>query len=434
MAAGTNTGRLKALLSGPVKSLAGIGLTVVIVQGLSFVANILTVRVLSVGEYALLTSSLSILGLLTAIADSGLSQAAMTVGGLHHGSEREKAEVLQRCRALVLRTGITGLVVIVPIWIWMAKRLDASTSSLIAVGVFLFGGFFCILGFNILKSFLLLEGKRVYTQRIDIARTVFRVVLLAAGIHFLPSAAYFILCATASEIAGWWFFRNALSHLLKSPAECGTQIKNEVSAVFWRLMPTTIYKAISPQIFLLLLVAFGSTASVAGAGALSRFHQVFIFVPTVVATVFSPRLARASGRGQRTRLMIVFTFVGWLSAFSIFAFLFVFASPLLSLLGPKYAGLQTEFRMLMASSCLYTMAGSCSGLLNTRGWITPPQLLIATDILFTVVAIIFCDVATLRGFTLMHCILALGSLTVAVVWTVYCLLNKSTDETLKHCP
>lgn len=423
---------MRALLSGPVKSVAGIGLTVVIVQGLSFVANILTVRVLSVSEYALLTSSLSILGLLTAIADSGLSQAAMTVGGLHHGSEREKAEVLQRCRALVLRTGIAGLAVIVPIWIWMAKRLDASTSSLIAVGVFLFGGFFCILGFNILKSFLLLEGKRVYTQRIDIARTVFRVVLLAAGIHFFPSAAYFILCATAAEIAGWWFFRNALSHLLKSPAECGTQIKNEVSTVFWRLMPTTIYKAISPQIFLLLLVAFGSTASVAGAGALSRFHQVFIFVPTVVATVFNPRLARASGRRQRTRLMIVFAFVGWLSAFSIFALLFVFASPLLSVFGPKYAGLETEFRMLMASSCLYTMAGSCSGLLNTRGWIIPPQLLIGSDVCFSVVAILTCDVGTLEGFTYMHCILSAGSLAAVVGWMLICLLRKNQCEALSN--
>jgi hypothetical protein len=195
-------------------------------------------------------------------------------------------------------------------------------------------------------------------------------------------------------------------------------------------MPVTVYRAFSPQIFLLLLIAFGSTTSVAGAGALSRFHQAFIFVPSVVATVFNPRLARASGGRQRTRLMLFFTFLGWLGAVSVFICLAVFAGPLLSLFGPNYAGLESEFRILMASSCLYTMAGSCSGLLNTRGWIPPSQLLITADILLTIVAVTFCDVATLKGFTLMHCILALGSLTVVVCWTAFCLLNTNKDQAL----
>jgi O-antigen/teichoic acid export membrane protein len=430
MAADKETNRLQALLSGPVKSLAGIGLTVVAVQGLSFLANILTVRALSVGEYALLTSSLSILGLLTAIADSGLSQAAMTVGGLHHESTREKAEVLQRCRALILRTGAVGLIAIVPVWIWMAGRLEVSMASTAAVGVLLFGGFFFALGLNIFKSFLLLEGRRVFIQKADVAVTVGRVVLIVAGINIFPSAAYFILCASLAEFSSWLIFRRALGHLLKPAVPCGSRVRAELNSVFWRLMPTTVYRAISPQVFLLLLVVFGSTASVAGAGALSRFHQVFIFVPSVVATVFSPRLARASGGRQRTRLMLFFTSLGWFGALVIFVLLAAFAGQLLSLFGPKYAGLETEFRTLMASSCLSTMAASCSGLLNTRGWIIPPQLIIPSNVGFSVLAILLCDVGTLHGFTIMHCILSAGSLAVVVGWMVSCLLRKSQASRL----
>jgi O-antigen/teichoic acid export membrane protein len=416
--------KLQAAISGPAKALAGIGLTIIIVQGLSFFANVLIVRTLSVAEYALLTSSLSILGLLTAIADSGLSQAAMTVGGQHHKSDGAKAEVLQRCRGLVLRTGAIGLVIIVPIWIWMARKLDVGGYSLVPVGVFLFGGFFLVLGLNIYKSFLLLEGRRVFTQKVDVARTVLRLVCLVSGIYAFPSAAYVILCAFIAEFFGWWCFRVSLSHLMPPQVVCSPLIRAEVDAVFWKLMPATIYKAVSPQIFLLLLIAFGSTASVAGAGALSRFHQVFIFVPSIGANVFNPRLARASGVKQRSRSMLIFVAAAWGSALLIFLCLWLFATPLLALLGPNYSGLQTDFRMLMASSCMYIMSGSCSGLLNTRGWIVPPALLIGSDLSFSILAILLCDLGSLSGFTAMHCILAAGSLATSIGWMLHCFLSR----------
>lgn len=407
-----------------VSALTGIAGTVVAVQGLSFLANLLVVRTLSVTEYAILTSSLSILGLLTAIADSGLSQAAMTVGGLHHESELEKAQVLKRCRSLIVRTGLVGASVVVPIWLWMVSRFDPSIGSTALAGLFLFGGFFAVLGLNIYKSFLLLAGRRVFTQKVEVARTLVRVLLLLLGITFLPNAAFVIACGFVAELGGWWAFRAALGPMARERIDCSEQIQSEVAAVFWRLLPTGVYKAVSSQVFLLLLVAFGSTAGVAGAGALGKFHQFFVFVPAVVATVLNPRLARVRGEEARTRKTLLFTAIGWLGALFIWLILMVCAGPLLGLFGSNYAGLQTELRILMSSSCMFIMAGVLIGLLNTRGWIMPPALVIGTDLCFSTLAILTCQVSTLKGFTIMNCILHGGALLTAVGWLLFCLRNR----------
>jgi O-antigen/teichoic acid export membrane protein len=413
-----------------LKALAGIGATLAAVQGLSFLANILVVRALTVADYAILTSSLSILGVLTAIADSGLSQAAMTVGGAHHGDVREKAQVLRRCRQLILRTGSVALLVIVPVWFVMVERLGGGSWEMVGVALLLFGGFFATLGFNIFKSFLLLEGRRVMLQKVEVVKTVVRVGLLAAGLWFLPNVAFVVACATIVEFGAWWFSRQYLRHLLLVPDAPSTEIRREVSAIFWRLMPATLYKATSSQVFLLLLVGFGTVGSVAGAGVLGRFHQFYMIVGSVVVTIFFPRLARTTGAGPRTRKLLMFTAVGWLASLAVCVALVVFASPILGWFGEEYSGLTAELRIFVSASCMYSMAGVLMGLLNTRGWVVPPSLLIGGDLISTILAIIVCDVSTLWGFTIMTCIVHGAYLLLAVNWAVFCLATRRHEEAI----
>lgn len=405
-----------------LSALFGLGLTVAAVQGLSFVANIIVVRSLPVAEYALLTSSLSLLGILTAIADSGLSQAALTVGGIHHQSHDEKAQVLQRCRRLVLVTGCAGLCIIMPLWVWMAIRLHVSVESAVAVGIVLFGGFFLVLGVNIMKSMMLLEGYRLLIQKVDVAKTVIRLLMLVSGIALFPSAAYVILCAFLVEIIPWITFRRTLWSLINVRPACTPEISGEIKRVWGRLMPVVVYRAVSSQIFLLLLVALGSAVSVAGAGALSKFQQCFIMIPSVVAMVFSPRVARSKGYRQRNAKFLGFTALGWIGAGAVWFLLVILAGPLLSLLGGDYAGLQNEMRIYISGSCLFTMTGVIGALLNMRGWLMPPQLYIGADLVSMMFAIYLCDPSSLMGFVTMTFILNAGLLLAYVGWTGFCLL------------
>ena len=411
-------------------ALTGIGATLVAVQGLSFLANLLVVRSLSVTDYAILTSSLSIVGMLGALADSGLAQAALTVGGLHHESAEEKAQVLRRCRLLIFRTGAVASLVIVPVWFFMVQRLGGTPGELAGIAVVLFGGFFVTLGLNIFKSFLLLEGKRVMLQKMDVIKTVARVALLCAGIWLIPDAAFVIACASVTEAGAWWFCRQQLSHLTAREAEPSPVIKREVSAIFWRMMPASVYKATSSQVFLLLLVAFGSAGSVAGAGALSRFHQFFTVVSSLSATIFAPRLARAVGTRERNRKLTLYTACGWLTAVVVCAGVAAVATLVLQWFGPAYANLTYELRVLMVAGCMYTMTGVLAGMLNTRGWVMPPALVIGVDLVSTILAILLCDVSTLWGYIWMNCLVNGACLLAAVGWTCFCLVNRRHEEAL----
>lgn len=66
----------------------------VFAQALSFVANLIVILSLSFTDYALLTSSLSILGVMGANADAGVSQAPLDVGGRHYSNLQARAFVL----------------------------------------------------------------------------------------------------------------------------------------------------------------------------------------------------------------------------------------------------------------------------------------------------------------------------------------------------
>jgi len=411
-----------------LSALTGIAGTVVVVQGLSFLANLLVIRTLSVTDYAILTSSLSILGVLGGLADSGLAQAALTVGGMHHESSKEKSQVLGRCRFLILRTGLAAAVLIVPLWLFMVQRLGGSPGQVLGISVVLFGGFFVTLGLNIFKSFLLLEGRRVVLQKIDVIKTLVRVLLLFGGIWLFPNAAFVIACGSAVEAGAWWYCRHQLGHLTSAEARPSEDIKRELGSIFWRLMPASIYRAASSQLFLLLLVAFGSTGGVAGAGALSRFLQFYIIVSSLSATIFAPRLARATDRQERNRKFMIYTVCGWMAAVTVCLGVAAVATPVLQWFGASYADLVVELRVFMVAGCMGAMNGVLAGLLNTRGWVMPPALLIGGDVMFTIVAIGVCDVATLWGFVAMNLVVNSANLAVAVLWAVFCILTRRSNE------
>jgi len=410
-------------------ALGGIGLTLFVVQGLSFVANLLVVRALSVTEYAILTTSFSVLGMLVGLADSGLSAAAMTMGGKHQASEDERSQVLRRCRSLILQTGLAASLVVVPVWFFMVQRLGGAAGEIALTGVVLFGGFFVALGLNVFRSFLFLEGRRVMLQKMEAIKTVVRVAFLVVGLSYLPNAAFVIACGAVVEVGAWWFCRRSLANLLVKNEPISDQVKSEISRVVWRLMPTSIYRAFSSQLFLLLLVTFGATSSVAGAGALARFVLFYTFVGSLSATIFAPRLARSMGPVARLRKLVTYTVCGWLAAVCVCACVMALAGPILSLFGEPYANLTTELRFFMLAACLASMNGVLVGLLNARGWIIPPALVISVDIVFSVLAILLCDVSTLWGFISMTFIVNSAGLLGSLIWAGTCIGTKRREDT-----
>ena len=417
-------GSLRRHLKKATKALFSIGATVLLVQGLSFFANLFVIRSLSVPEYALLTASLSIFGVMTVLADSGLYQAVMTVGGLHHENRAEKAQILQRCLKMTLVTGTAASVVILPVWLAMTTRLDGGLISTTFTGIILFGGFFFILGINVFKAMLLLEGRRADVQRLDVIKTAIRLALIGASVFAFPYAPIVVLCGAIADSFCWRSFKKMLRPLLNERAPCSPQVKAEIMSVFWRTMPASVYKALSSQLFLLLLALSGSVAGVAGAGAIAKFHQFFNFPIAAVVMLLHPRLAKAASPRERNQKLLLFTSLGWAGALLTLCFLVTCAGPLLRLFGNEYSGLVSDMRILMSGSAMLVMAAMLRELMGCRGWIISPVYLVASDFVSLVAAILFGNASSLHGYAVMNCIMHGGALLSAVGYACYCFVYK----------
>ncbi len=417
----TNIGKaLRAALS--------VSFVAVLVQALSFVANLIVIRFLSISDYALLTSSLSILGVMGAIADAGVSQAALTVGGRHYSNPEARAFILQQCRRFIYKTAALSGLIIIPIWSALTLRLAVPPSSIIPTGFVLFGGFTVTIGLSIFRTYLLLEQKRNVVQVWDVAKTAARLLLLVSGISLFPSASYVLICGVLVEFASYIGFRSLLKPLLTANPIAMPSILAEIRAVYFRVLPSALYKAISSQVFLLLLIFFGRVASVAGAGVLGKFQQVFIFVPSIVYFLLSPTLANCHDRTKKRRLLLSFSLIATIAGFSICFMLIVLAKPILALYGQQYIQLVPEMRIFMVASALTASAGAVLSLVNSYGWVMPPQLLISSDLIFTAAAIASCDVSNLHGFVSMSLTLNAGALATVVGWYLYCIVAKVPDS------
>jgi len=409
-------------------ALTSVGTTVAAIQGLSFLTNLIVIRALSAPEFALLTASLAVVGVMSVVADSGLYQAAMTVGGIHHKSEQEKSQVLHRCLRMTFIMAASAGTIILPIWVVMVTRLDAGMVSTVLTGVLLFGGFFVLLGMEIYKAFLLLGGRRTIVQKLEITKNALRLGLLIIALLYAPLAAIVVLCGIVSDFICWHSFRKALHNIIDKPVTCSSMIKSEVDTIFWKTMPSTLFRAISSQLFFFLLTMSGSIANVAGAGAISKFHQLFNFPGSVTAMILNPRMARAEGAAERNRKILKYTILSWGGALATWLTLVLLAGPLLRLFGETYSELVPEMRMFVSASCLMVMAAMLKDLMTCRGWVMPPQMFIAANIAFMALALAVGNASTLLGYTIMTCILHGGALLTAIVWAAYCFIYKRQVE------
>jgi O-antigen/teichoic acid export membrane protein len=389
-------------------SFASVVFTTFAVQGLSFVSSILIIRYLSIQGYALFTIANLMASLLNALADSGLSSAALAIGGRHHGDTRQLGSLLASCRAMLWTNGALALAAVAPLWLWSSWKHSTSIGQLTTIGVCLVLGFLTLLGVNIYRSLLLLHHQLHRLQFWDVACIAGRIVLMLTVLRYFPFAEIAVAIGFLAEIPRLFVLRR-LSHTYAAANAPATSVmRTEIKQILKRTVPTTIYGALSTQVQFLLLALFGSTTSVASAGALSRLHQFFMVVPAYTATVLSPNVAKER---CLARVPIVFTksVILGLSLCAVVAGVIILAPKIcLWPLGPKYSGYLWEARMIALGSGIYTATGVIAGLLAARGNIVPPTWSIAANISALAFSISFLPVDQLTGFLWMQLLVNLA--------------------------
>jgi len=158
-----------------------------------------------------------------------------------------------------------------------------------------------------------------------------------------------------------------------------------------------IYFCIQSQIGIWLISIFGNVHRVAEVAALGRIGMIFSILFSTASAVIVPRFARCQepARLRSHYTFILFGFAGIILSGTIFAGLA--PQPLLWLLGPQYSQLGSLVWLAVAVSGTWSLAGLIYSLNVNKGWISPPAIIIAAEILTQVTLCLSFDLSSVRG-------------------------------------
>ena len=151
-------------------------------------------------------------------------------------------------------------------------------------------------------------------------------------------------------------------------------------------LPAAIHFSVQGPLIVWLSASFGSMHNVAEVGALGRLGAVMALFNGLVGIVFLPRLANPTDERLWRRRYLQYG--GFLAGIAMALVGAAILAPglFLFLLGDKYAGLNTELRLVMVSAALSLLDGYADGVNHSRAWTrwqgATVSLIVAAQVLF----------------------------------------------------
>ncbi|RYY66401.1 MAG: polysaccharide biosynthesis protein, partial [Chitinophagaceae bacterium] len=381
----------------------------VIVQFIGVISGIMIIRFLPTQEYALYTLGNSMLGVLTMLADSGISTGVMAQGGKVWQDKNKLGAVLVTGSALRKKFGIVSFLISAPILLYLLLYNGASwLTSILILGSILVA-FVAALSTSLLEVAPKLKQDILPLQKNQLQANIGRLALIGATVFFFPWAFIAILGNGLPRI--WANFR--LRKISDTYADWHQQtdpfVRKEILTIVKRILPGTIWVCVSGQVTLWMISLFGTVTAIASLGALSRLTMVLTLLNVLSATLFIPRFARLAFDKTLLLKRVIQAF-GVFALISVCILLFVklFTNELLWVLGGNYNMLKKELFLSVSVSCVGMIAGLAYQFASCRGWIMKPWLSIPLSFLFILGGIFLFDISTLTGILYFNLFIMVG--------------------------
>jgi hypothetical protein len=368
-----------------VKLVGIIGSGQSLVQLIAFLSGLAIIRLLSVEQYALYTLTNAMLGTMGILADGGISAGVMVQGGRVWQDKLKLGSVVACGLQLRRHFAVVSFVVTAPILLLLLVRNGASWGLAALLVLAMLPAFIAALSTRLLDVPLRLHEKVWPIQRIFISAGLFRLGAIIPILLAWPSAIGAILLNGLIAALANVRLRQAAAPYADNSAEPDPEARKLIVALVRRTLPNAIYYCFSTQLTIWLVSIFGSASAVAQVGALSRIGLALAVVKSVVMTLLVPRFTKLSADSP----FIVFRFMQvqatlWLLLFAAITAVYVFAKPLLWVLGPEYQGLKLELLLMALSSMIGLAAFTTLRLNESRGWVLPPQYFIPAALVLQV--------------------------------------------------
>ena len=381
-----------------VKLVSVTGGAQIMVQGLGFLSGILIIRLLPTSEYALYTLANTMLGAISILADSGISNGVMATGGKVWLNRVELGKVMVTGMELRKKLALFSLIVMLPIMFYLFKQHGASwITSLLIIAAFI-PAFYASLTDSLLEISPKLHQQILPLQQNQIEVGGLRLLLTFITIFFFPLAYIVILAASLPRIYGNYRLRKITMKTADLNQSSNLEVRGEILRQVKRSMPMCVYAVISGQIGIWIISFFGKTATIAQIGALSRLSVLFLVFSSIINTLVVPRFARL--KENKGRILSVFfgsILVTSLLCLCILASTYIFSKQILFIIGKNYYSLNTELVLNITVSCISLLCSVVSNLIISRGWVINSFLLIIANIISIIIGVIYFKMYTLIG-------------------------------------
>jgi O-antigen/teichoic acid export membrane protein len=369
----------------------------IIVQALGFVCGILIIRLLPVQEYALYTLANTMLGTMTVLADGGISAGVMAQGGKAWQDKEKLGVVLATGLDLRKKFAIGSLLVSIPILFYLLLHNNASWLTALLITASLVPAFYAALSDSLLEIVPKLHQSILPLQKNQIMVGIGRLLLSGVMMFIFPWAFLAIIANGIPRVYGNIKLRKITYNFADKNQKPDSDIQKEILYIVKRIMPGTVYFAFNGQITIWLLSLFGTTTSLAQIGALGRFGLVFSAMTTVSTILASPYFAKVNCNNSRLRLKFYSYLLLLLFLIGILLFFAnVFSMQILWILGSAYKDLQLELILILIAGSLSFLSGVSFNILASKGWPTPPLIIISGNICFVILGLFLFDIRELK--------------------------------------
>lgn len=384
-----------------VKLFAGYGLVQVIVQALGFLAGIIIVRSLPKEDYALFMIVNTIGPVMNMLSDVGISSSLSAIGGRFWQDDARMGSLLATAMRLRWRLIWISAAIVTPFLGWMLWKNHASAAVAIALILLTLVGVILQLNSGVLGVLLSLRQQVSRMQRLALLGIIPRLVLILvlSAVGWL-NAPLVVAAGTVGVALQFWLLKQWVCAQVSPTSLPDPHFQEEMIGIIKRQAPLTIYFCIQGQIGIWLISIFGNVHSVAEVGALGRIGMIFSILISTTSALVIPRFARCQDpiRLRSHYMMILLGFTGILALSTLFTWLF--PSPLLWLLGSKYAQLNDLVWLAVLATGSSTLGGMLYTLNVNKGWIPPAAIVVPVDIVNQIALCLAFNLSSVRGILL----------------------------------
>ena len=386
------------------------------VQLVGFASGILLVRWLDQSDYAYFTIANTMQGTINVLADMGISIGLVSIGGRVWQDRHRFGQLIATAQHFRRRLGLLAILVVTPILYWLLTRNGASPiyASLLVGGILL--GLMVQFSLGVLAVVPRLRSDVSRIQTIDLTGAITRLIVLVVCAFLFLNAGVAVLVSSMAFLLQYWMLRKYAAGVIDLNAPENAEDRVAMIGFIKNQAANAVFFCLQGQITIFLISFFGNRAtSVAEVGALGRLAMIFAVMGQVLTNIFVPAFARCQD-AARLRLQyfaIVAGVAGCCAA--VIAGAAFFPNQFLFLLGSKYAHLQRELLLIVASTVLNVLTGAIWFLNASKAWVAGAWLYIPLTLATQVALIPYTDFSNVRQVLIFGVISAVPNLLLNIV-------------------